>query len=827
MRTEFNVSGMTCSACSAHVERAVKGVAGVSEVNVNLLLNSMTVRHDADVWAIIEAVERAGYGASVKDRKKKDPAEPQENKNKDGKLKRLWVSIIILIVLMYFSMGSMWGILPSFLSGANNAVTLALIQLLLTLPILIINKEYFTRGFTRLFKGSPNMDSLIAVGSSAALVYGVYALFAMSWGLGNGDMALVHRYHMDLYFESSAMIVTLISLGKYLEARSKGKTGDAIKRLLEMAPNVATVERNGKEITVPVEQVVIGDIVIVRNGARAPVDGILLNDGTFDESALTGESLPVDKKAGDTVLSGSILSSGFVKLTASKVGQDTTIAQIVELVRQASSSKAPIAKLADKVAGIFVPCVLTIAAVTFVIWMLISGDLDFALSSAICVLVISCPCALGLATPTAIMVGTGKGAEMGVLFRSAESLERLHSVKCVLLDKTGTVTEGKPSVTALEPQGVSRDELLRLAASAEHKSEHPLGRAIVKYALEQGVAINETDSYCAIAGKGISATVEGKSIICGNASFMQENGISVSDEHSKNGATPLYFARDGVYIGCIALADKIKPDSALAVAHLKKMGIKTVLLTGDNQTVASAIARKAGIDTVIAQVLPQHKERVVAQYCQEGATAMVGDGVNDAPALARADVGIAIGAGTDIAIESADVVLIKNSLVGVSDAIKLSGAVMRNIKQNLFWAFFYNCLGIPLAAGVFFSALGWRLSPMIGAAAMSLSSVFVVSNALRLRFFKAKYKDNSSSDCDECKIDKIREEEKNMTRTVIIEGMMCHHCSSRVEKALKDMGWEARVELEKKTATVTCAATDDQIAKCITDAGYEVVKISK
>lgn len=824
MKTNFNVSGMTCSACSARVEKCVRELSGVHEVSVNLLLNSMTVTHDTDIKDIIAAVTKAGYGASVRGEKR--APEPEV---KDNSLGRLIASIILLVILMYFSMGGMLGLHPSFLQGAQNAPVLALTQLLLTLPVLYLNRGYFTRGYKNLFKGAPNMDSLVAIGSSAAVIYGIFALYAMLVGLSSGDHELVHRYHMDLYFESGAMIVTLVSVGKYLEGRSKARTGDAIKRLMEMSPDTATVIREGKELELPVSEVKINDTVMVRPGARVPVDGVLLQSGTFDESALTGESLPVDKEEGDSVLSGSVCS-GSVTLRATKVGSDTTLARIVELVREANSGKAPIARLADKVAGIFVPTVLGISAITFIIWMIALGDLGHALSCAICVLVISCPCALGLATPTAIMVGTGKAAQMGVLFRSAEAIQTLHEVKHVLLDKTGTVTQGKPSVVRVDT-AIEIDRFLTLAASAENKSEHPLARSIVQYALSRGVTLLEATDFVATAGRGISATVEGRRIICGNLLYMQENDIH-PDILPEKGATPLYFASEGKLLGCITLSDRIKPDSAEAVRRLHRMGITTVLLTGDNSDAASAIAEQAGIDNCIAELLPQDKQRIIAEYAKKGKVAMVGDGINDAPALAGADVGIAIGAGTDIAIDSADVVLMKNRLSDVANAIELSSAVIKNIKQNLFWAFFYNSVGIPVAAGALYPSLGILLSPMIGAAAMSLSSLFVVTNALRLRMFK-------SSDHGAQEVQELDGENKNIIENIIdkgdskmktvvyIEGMMCTHCSGRVEKALKEKGWEAVVELENKRAVIQGDKDEGEIRAVIDAAGYEVVGIEK
>lgn len=837
MKQKFDVTGMTCSACSAHVEKSVAALAGVKAVSVNLLQNTMAVEYDEsslDEKAIVAAVEHGGYGAAPVG-KTPAAAAPAPVDEAAAVRRRIVWSIVFLVPLMYLSMGEMMGLpLPGLLAGKPNAVSFALTQLLLTLPILYLNRKYYQTGFKALYHRSPNMDSLIALGSAAAVVYGIFALYRMSWGLGHGDLDLVHRYHMDLYFESAGTILTLITVGKYLEARSKGRTGDAIRRLLDLAPKTAVVLRDGEEHEVPVAEVVVGDIVVVRPGGRVPVDGVLTEGhAVLDESALTGESLPVEKGPGDTVMSASILKAGSVKLRAAKVGEDTTLAQIVRLVEEANSGKAPIAKLADKVSGIFVPVVITIAVLTTLAWLLLGHGWDFALSCGIAVLVISCPCALGLATPTAIMVGTGRGAENGILFRTAESLELLCGIDTVVLDKTGTVTEGKPSVTDLLPApGVPEDELLRLAASVEQLSEHPLGVALVEEAKIRTLPLAAAAEFSAEEGRGVSALVEGAQILCGNRRMMEDAGLTVSaaqaDTLARQGKTPLYFARGGSYLGCVALADTVKPTSRAAVEALTAQGISVVMLTGDNRRTAEAIGSELGLTRVVAEVLPQDKEREVARLQAEGRkVAMVGDGINDAPALARADVGIAIGAGTDIAIESADVVLMKSDLFDAVTAIRLSRSVLRNIRENLFWAFFYNAIGIPLAAGLFYPLLGWKLSPMFGAAAMSLSSVCVVSNALRLRFFKA-VRPAASAVPEAAPVPTVTERKKELTmkKIVHIEGMSCGHCSARVEAALNQLpGVTAAVDLAAKTATVTGDAADDALVRAVTDAGYEVTGV--
>ena len=846
MDKKFDVTGMTCSACSSHVEKSVCKLVGEGNVSVSLLTNSMQVKYDEKKISeedIIKAVEDAGYGASVagapaaKKAEKKGSVVDEEIKEMKT---RLIISFIFLIPLMYVSMGSMAGLpQPSFLTGHANAVSFAFTQFLMCLPIIYVNRKYFIVGYKTLWHRAPNMDSLIAVGSTAALAYGIFAIYRMSYGLGAGDYALVEKYHMDLYFESSVMILTLITLGKFLETRSRRKTSEAISRLTELAPETAVVERNGVETEIPIEELNAGDIVIVKPGARIPADGIIVDgNSSVDESALTGESIPVEKTAGDKIIAASINKNGFLKFRAEKVGSETTLAQIIKLVEDASASKAPIAKLADKIAGVFVPVVMTIALVTAIAWLATGHDFEFALSCAISVLVISCPCALGLATPVAIMVGTGKGAENGILIKSAEALETLHLVKTVIMDKTGTLTEGKPVVTDIYSIGIDENELLALAASAEKPSEHPLAGALIEDAEKKGINLFEAEDFRAVSGRGVTATVDGRKILAGNKYFMSENGIDVSvfeqkeKEYSDLGKTVLYFAGENNPLGLIAVQDVPKKTSRAAVKCLRDMGIDVIMLTGDNKRTAEAVARSLGITNVVSEVMPQDKEAVVRSVQEKGGrTAMIGDGINDAPALARADVGIAIGAGTDVAIESADIVLMKSDLMDAVTAIKLSKATIKNVKENLFWAFFYNIICIPLAAGVWFPAFGIKLSPMIGAAAMSMSSVCVVSNALRLKFFKA---DNNCVLDDEPagEINVVSQNEykgeTNMKKEMLIEGMSCMHCSGRVEKALNGLdGVTAKVDLEKKTAYVDLSkdVSDADLTKAVTDAGYEVVSI--
>ena len=851
MSRKFDVTGMTCSACWAHVEKSVSKLVGEGNVTVSLLTNSMQVECDdkkVSDYEIIKAVEDAGYGAAVagavKSSEKKESV--VDNELKEMKT-RLIVSFIFLIPLMYVSMGSMVGLpQPSFLSGHGNAVSFAFTQFLMCLPILYVNRKYFQVGFKTLWHRAPNMDSLIAVGSTAALVYGIFAIYRMSYGLGVGNEELVMKYHMDLYFESAVMILTLITLGKYLETRSRRKTSEAISKLTELAPETAVIETENGEKEIPIEQLAIGDIVIVKPGVRIPADGTVV-DGTsaVDESALTGESIPVEKAVGDKIIAASINKNGFLKFKAEKVGSETTLAQIIQLVEDASASKAPIAKLADKIAGVFVPIVMVIAIITAVAWLALGYEFEFALSCAISVLVISCPCALGLATPVAIMVGTGKGAENGILIKSAEALETLHLVKTVIMDKTGTITEGKPVVTDILSDGISEDELLKIAASVEKPSEHPLAGAIIEAAEEKNIALKEINEFTAVSGRGIIAESDGKTIYAGNKKMMDENGISSNGfedkekKLSEEGKTVLYFAEKDKILGIIAVQDVPKQTSKAAIRQFKKLGIDVVMLTGDNKRTAEAIAKNLGITNVVAEVMPQDKEAVVRSFQEEGGkTAMIGDGINDAPALARADVGVAIGAGTDVAIESADIVLMKSDLMDAVTAVKLSRATIKNVKENLFWAFFYNTICIPLAAGLWYPMFGIKLNPMIGAAAMSLSSVCVVTNALRLKLFKPNNEaDYAEVDGDEefnnnVETDIILHDENEgenvMKKEMIVEGMSCMHCSGRVEKALNEIdGVSAKVDLEKKTAYVdlTKDVSDEVLSKAVTDAGYDVVSI--
>ena len=819
MKLKFQITGMTCAACSARVEKVSAAVAGVSRVEVNLLAGTMTLEAESPevVPAIEKAVRDAGYGI-IAGEKKKQAAQPdtQGDALKEMK-KRIIGSAVFLVVLMYFSMGHMLGLpLPHWYHGSQNAMVAALLQFLLTLPAIYLNRVYYTRGLKALWHRAPNMDSLIAVGSGAALVYGVAVLFQIAAAMGKGDMATVAILSGNLYFESAAMILTLVTLGKFLETRAKGKTGDAIRQLMDLRPQVATVRRGDALMELPVEEVVLGDIVIVRSGGSIPVDGTVVSGrAAVDQSALTGESIPVDKEAGDTVAAATTCIEGYIELRADKVGEDTTLSQIIRMVEEAGGSKAPIARLADKIAGIFVPVVMTIAAVTLAAWLVAGRTLEFSLSAAIAVLVISCPCALGLATPVAIMVGTGRGAHMGVLFKNAASLENLHKVDTVVLDKTGTLTTGKPAVTDVLPGSATEQQLLAIAAALESKSEHPFARAILEKTA--GMAAPVAEDFATLPGRGVSALVDGRLCFGGNRRLMEEQGISVPDypQLTAQGKTPLYFGcQDGTYLGAIAAADVLKGDSLQAVSAMQKLKLDVVMLTGDNEKTAAAIASQAGITHVIADVLPGDKAGVVKKLQQDGhRVLMVGDGINDAPALVTADVGMAIGAGTDIAVDSADVVLMSGSLLGVSSAVELSKATIRNIRQNLFWAFFYNSLGIPVAA------LG-MLSPMIGSAAMSLSSVFVVTNALRLRLFMPK-----TTPAEENVEEIIIEEEKTMKTVIMVEGMMCPHCNARVEKVCKDVPGtvDAVVDLQAKNVTVEGSADVAALKKAITDAGYEVI----
>lgn len=836
MTEQFAVTGMTCAACSAHVEKAVSRLSGVQSAPVNLMLGSMTVTYDEKAVAesdIIAAVKAAGYGASPASQ----TDQGQLRRDQDAALRRrkkhlIW-SVVFLVPLFYLSMGHMMGLpLPQVLH--MHPLLLACLQLALVIPILILNRNYFTVGFSRLVKLSPNMDSLVAVGAVAGLVYSLIEMGLLAAGQVSGMP--------DLYFESAGMILTLVTVGKYLEERSRGKTTGAISALLALAPESAMVRRQGQELTIPTEEIVAGDTVIVRQGGRIPVDGVI-TDGhaAVDESAITGESLPVEKVPGDAVTSATVTSSGYLELRATRVGGDTTLSQIIRLMEEAASSKAPISRLADRISGIFVPAVMAISLTAALLWAFVGGmDVHFCLSIAIAVLVISCPCALGLATPVAIMVGTGQAAQQGILIKSAESLELLHKVQTVVLDKTGTVTMGQPRVTdILCASGVTEEELLCVAASAEKPSEHPLAHAIVEESQARHIPLCPVSGFRSVPGGGIQATLSGEAVLAGNAGYLAQNGVSLAameaDAHrlAEDGKTPLFFAESGHLLGCIAVADVVKPDSAKAIAALRRMGRRVVLLTGDNQRTANAIARQIGVDQVIAQVLPQDKAKCVAQLQQQGQrVAMVGDGVNDAPALAQADVGLAIGAGTDIAIESADVVLMKSSLLDIPAAMDLSRAVLRNIKQNLFWAFFYNSIGIPVAAGVLYPALHLTLNPMLAAAAMSLSSVCVVSNALRLRGWKPPFFADQPAPTaplpESAVFQSQGKEENTVNKTIHIDGMMCTHCTGRVEKALNDLpGVEATVDLDSKSAAVTCTpdVSDDTLRQAVEDAGYHVTGI--
>lgn len=843
MKQKFDVTGMTCSACSAHVEKSVSKLEGVQCVNVNLLQNSMVVEYDDNALGttdIIHAVESGGYGASVQGETKTQEAPKNVAAEEMHHMKRrLIASFCFLIPLFYISMGHMMGApLPAILLGDENVMIFALTQLFLTIPVLIINKKYFVVGFKALWNKAPNMDSLIALGSAASVIYSVFAIYSMAYAMGHGDLMTAHHYGMELYFESAAMILTLITVGKYMETRSKGKTSEAISKLMDLAPKTATVLRGGVEQEIPVEEVVKGDTIIVKPGQRIPVDGKIIEGfSAVDESAITGESIPVEKQVGDTVIGATVNKSGYFRMTATRVGKDTTLSQIIALVEEAGASKAPIAKLADKVSGVFVPVVITIAVLAAVIWFVAGNQpFSFALSIGIAVLVISCPCALGLATPTAIMVGTGKGAEYGILVKSAESLEIAHQVQTVVLDKTGTLTEGKPVVTdVVLAKGILRNRLLKQAAAVEALSEHPLAEAIVAYAKEKEVAFEKAENLTATAGQGVEADVAGKHILAGNLKMMQERGIQLGEweakavELAEAGKTPLFFAENETFLGIVALADTLKPTSKAAVDAFHQMGIEVVMLTGDNKRTAEAIARELDIQ-VIAEVLPQDKEREVRRLQEQGKkVAMIGDGINDAPALMRADVGVAIGAGTDVAMESADIILMKSDLMDAVTAIELSHATIRNIKENLFWAFFYNACGIPLAAGVFYPFLEWKLNPMFAAAAMSFSSAFVVGNALRLRLFRPKYaKTTTALPKEDIQKELNHKEEIGMKKVLKIEGMMCNHCTGRVEKALNDLdGVTAEVSLEGKSATVTLSkdVSDETLVQTVTDAGYEVVDI--
>ena len=899
-KQKFSVTGMTCSACSSHVEKSVRKLSGMEQVTVNLLTNSMQVVYD-DTFCkedtIIEAVEKAGYGASLagndeksaKNRNDQDLSrsgqgttgqdtagrEALKGKAANKEMKsRLIISIVFMVLLMGVSMHHMFFMwlhlpVPEFLTrlfhGNENALTFAFTQLLLTLPILYVNRKYYQTGFKTLFHLSPNMDSLIAIGSGAALVYGVFAIYRIGYGLGHGDQALVSRYASDLYFESAGMILALITVGKYMETRSKGKTSEAIQKLMDLSPKTAILlSEDGEEREVPTWQLAKDDLFIVKPGSLVPADGIVV-EGTssINEAAITGESIPVEKQPGDSVVSATMNKAGRLVCRAVKVGEDTTLSQIIRLVEEASSSKAPIAKLADQIAGIFVPAVMGIALVTFLVWLLAGGGFEAAMSSAIAVLVISCPCALGLATPVAIMVGTGVGAKNGILIKSGDALQTAQNIDTVVLDKTGTITEGKPRVTDVltYDRELTPSRVLSYAAAIEKPSEHPLADAVVNEAAAKGVPIPGVREFQAVFGKGVMGSWEGKRCLAGNAAFLKENGIALTPEQEKameklsgEGKTPLLFAAGKALSGIIAVADTVKDSSVTAIRELRDMNIQVVMLTGDNKRTAAAVQKKLGINRVAAEVLPKDKEKEIRRLRQEGRkVAMIGDGINDAPALAAADVGIAIGAGTDVAIDSADIILMKSRLTDAVTAIRLSRAVIRNIKENLFWAFFYNSIGIPLAAGGLYPAFGIRLNPMFGAAAMSLSSLFVVGNALRLRGFKAGERgpaheaeaedgaaeawENAEAGENACpgqeieKNNKIEEkqEERNMNKTMIIEGMMCAHCTARVQKALEAVeGVESVVmSLEEKSAVLTLSSQveDEALKAAVAEAGYEVTQI--
>lgn len=838
MKTKFDITGMTCSSCSAHVEKAVAKLSGVSEVSVNLLANTMVAEHTADASAIISAVADAGYGASVHGAQEKRADAPTAIESEMQNMKRrLIVSFVFMLPLLYLSMGHMLSFpLPGIFLGVENSLVFAFTQFILCLPIIAVNEKYFRIGFKMLWKRTPNMDSLIAIGSSAAVVHGIYAIYKIGWALGHSNTHMAHTFAMDLYFETAAVILALITLGKFLETRSKGKTSEAITKLINLAPKTAIVLRDGTETEIPVGDVVVGDIVVVKSGQSVPVDGII-KEGTaaIDQSALTGESIPVDMGVGNKVTGASINRSGYFTFTASRVGDDTALAQIIRLVEEASSSKAPISKLADRVSAVFVPIVIAIAILASVVWLILGAGAEFSIAIGISVLVVSCPCALGLATPTAIMVGTGKGAEYGILIKSAEALETVHSIDTVVLDKTGTITQGTPRVTDIFPaDGVTENELLLLAASIEKPSEHPLSSAVVDEAYSRGITLLKADNFSASAGRGIALTIDGIPYIAGNRKLMDEQAVALNsmndtaDILAHDGKTPLYFARDGVLLGIIAVADVIKPTSAQAVSQLTQMGIDVVMLTGDNAKTAAAIQREVGIKHIISEVMPEDKEREVRCLQEQGKkVAMIGDGINDAPALARADVGIAIGAGTDVAIESADIVLMKSDLLDAVTAVQLSKSVIRNIKQNLFWALVYNSIGIPLAAGVFFGVLGWKLNPMFGAAAMSMSSVCVVTNALRLKLFKPKFtaKPQLNTVASPIVITKEKEDKK-MVKIISIDGMMCAHCKATVEKALGAFG-SVIVNLDEKNATLTLCTNvqNADLERAVTDAGFTVLGI--
>ena len=866
-KQQFTITGMTCSACSARVEKAVTKVDGTKDVSVNLLTNSMQLEYDeqkTSVPAIIKAVVDAGYGASVKGKQAAAKAAPQEDpvKKSIAEMKhRLVWSIAFLLPTMYISMHGLFEklfglpvpqIVGAVFDGPQNAIVFAFSQFLLVLPIMYLNRRYYIAGFRNLFRGAPNMDSLVGMGSMAAALFGAFAIFRMGWGFGHGDMALVQEYSTNLYFESAGMIVTLITVGKYLEARAKGQTSKALEKLMDLAPKQACVVRGGVEQTIPAEELVAGDEIVVRPGERIPADGVVLSGTTsVDESAITGEPIPVEKQAGDKVTSATINKQGAIHFSAERVGEDTTISQIIRLVDEASASKAPIARMADKIAGVFVPAVIAIAVIAGGIWLAMGASVEFAFSIAICILVISCPCALGLATPVAIMVGTGKGAENGILIKSGEALEIAQSVDTVVMDKTGTITEGRPEVTVIvTADGVAEQQLLSLAAGLEQGSEHPLAEAVMTAAKAKGIAPQAMTDFRALFGRGVEAKADGHTYAAGNAKLMEEKGVDLKAYEAQlaafadDGCTPLIFAEDDRVIGILAAADVEKATSREAIARFHEMGIEVVMLTGDNARTAEAIRRRMGIEKVIAGVLPENKAAHIKKLQSEGhRVAMIGDGINDAPALAQADLGIAIGAGTDVAIESADAVLMKSDLLDAVSAIRLSKAVLKNIKENLFWALIYNVICIPLAAGILYPAFGIKLSPVIGAAAMSLSSVCVVMNALRLRFFKPDHGAEISAEqtaaavssdrkdheaADSAAAQSVQEKEAiTMEKTLKIEGMMCAHCQKHVHDALAKMDGVTDVTVDLEGGKADVKATHDipeaDFRKVIEDAGYELV----
>lgn len=858
---KYHVTGMTCAACQANVTRCVRKLEGVDDVDVSLLANQMTVSYDEtklDSSDIIHAVQEIGYGAEsqegTEDKGKSGFRSQWEKRQEDARKEqnsmkiRLQISILFLIPLMYVAMGSMIGLpVPAVFTGMENTLVSALTQFILTVPILVLNRKFYKTGLKALVKRAPNMDSLVAIGSGASLVYGLFAMYKLAYGFGHRNLSMIHDYGHALYFESSAMILTLVTVGKYLEARSKSKTSDALGKLVDLAPRTAVVIRDGREVTIPSEQVKAGDILVIRPGESIPVDGTVTEGyGYVDQAAITGESIPVEKKRGDTVISATINRNGTFRFRASKVGEDTTLSQIIRLVDEAGNSRAPIARLADKVSGIFVPAVILIAVLTAFLWILAGENFEFALSNAIAVLVISCPCALGLATPVAIMVGTGKAAEYGILVKSAQSLEQLHSIDTVILDKTGTITTGHPSVTdceILSEEWKDEQQFLAWAAALETGSEHPLAQAVVEKAREWNLELPEVSQFQMEAGRGVTARIDGQLCLAGNLAFMQEQKVIDEEEqiaaeaqmrmYAEQGKTPLLFVRNSHIQGIVAVADTVRSTSRQAIDSLKKMGIRVVMLTGDNRVTAEAIRQELGITDAVSDVLPTEKEACVRSYQEQGCrVAMVGDGINDAPALTRADVGIAIGAGTDIAIESADIVLMKDSLLDVVTAIELSRSVIRNIHMNLFWAFFYNILGIPVAAGAFFPAFGLRLSPMIGSAAMSLSSVCVVTNALRLRFFKPGIRTLEEAEEEQNKEKQNNEEQEEkgrdkMKKILTVEGMMCEHCKMHVERALSQVEGVAgaQVDLDAHTAAVTLDqdVADQTLMDAVKEAGYEPV----